>query len=71
MSEATNLFVVDGPLSRHKLAVLRDERTPTTDFRQAMGDVQQEYDPERPGTTDRHERRQARDAGHDDAGHGT
>ena len=39
MSEASNLFVVDGPLSRHKLAVLRDERTPTTDFRQAMREL--------------------------------
>ena len=39
MSEAGNLFVVDGPLSRHKLAVLRDERTPTTDFRQAMREL--------------------------------
>src|SRR3990170_7791236 len=39
MSEADTLFVVDGPLSRHKLAVLRDERTPTTDFRQAMREL--------------------------------
>ena len=39
MSEWPNLFVVDGPLSRHKLAVLRDERTPTTDFRQAMREL--------------------------------
>ena len=39
MNEADNLFVVDGPLSRHKLAVLRDERTPTTDFRQAMREL--------------------------------
>ena len=39
MSEPGNLFVVDGPLSRHKLAVLRDERTPTTDFRQAMREL--------------------------------
>src|SRR4028119_1869107 len=39
MSEAKNLFVVDGPLSRHKLAVLRDERTPTTDFRQGMREL--------------------------------
>jgi uracil phosphoribosyltransferase len=36
---ATNLFVVDGPLSRHKLAVLRDERTRTPDFRQAMKEL--------------------------------
>jgi uracil phosphoribosyltransferase len=34
--EVKNLHVVDGPLSRHKLAVLRDERTTTVDFRQAM-----------------------------------
>ena len=37
--EAKNLFVVDGPLSRHKLAVLRDERTRTSDFRQAMREL--------------------------------
>ena len=41
MSETTpkNLYVVDGPLSRHKLAVLRDERTRTPDFRQAMKEL--------------------------------
>src|SRR5919199_6918109 len=43
MSETTpdvkNLHVVDGPLSRHKLAVLRDERTRTADFRQAMKEL--------------------------------
>jgi uracil phosphoribosyltransferase len=39
MGEWPNLSVVDGPLSRHKLAVLRDERTPTTDFRQAMREL--------------------------------
>src|SRR5215217_3796081 len=43
MSETTpaakNLRVVDGPLSRHKLAVLRDERTRTSDFRQAMKEL--------------------------------
>ena len=39
MSEPSNLFVVDGPLSRHKLAVLRDERTPTPEFRQAMKEL--------------------------------
>lgn len=39
MSEPENLFVVDGPLSRHKLAVLRDERTVTSDFRQAMREL--------------------------------
>ncbi len=37
--EAKNLHVVDGPLSRHKLAVLRDERTRTPDFRQAMKEL--------------------------------
>jgi uracil phosphoribosyltransferase len=37
--EARNLQVVDGPLSQHKLAVLRDERTPTPDFRQAMKEL--------------------------------
>ncbi len=36
---ARNLQVVDGPLSRHKLAVLRDERTPTPEFRQAMKEL--------------------------------
>jgi uracil phosphoribosyltransferase len=41
MSEALpqNLHIVDGPLSRHKLAVLRDERTSTTMFRQAMKEL--------------------------------
>ena len=41
MSEALpdNLRVVDGPLSRNKLAVLRDERTRTPDFRQAMKEL--------------------------------
>jgi uracil phosphoribosyltransferase len=39
MSEAKNLHVVNGPLSRHKLAVLRDERTPTPEFRQAMKEL--------------------------------
>jgi len=37
--EAKNLHVVDGPLSQHKLAVLRDERTPTPEFRQAMKEL--------------------------------
>ena len=37
--EARNLQVVDGPLSRNKLAVLRDERTPTPEFRQAMKEL--------------------------------
>lgn len=37
--EARNLRVVDSPLSRHKLAVLRDERTPTPEFRQAMKEL--------------------------------
>ena len=37
--EAKNLRVVDSPLSRHKLAVLRDERTRTPDFRQAMKEL--------------------------------
>jgi uracil phosphoribosyltransferase len=38
-SQAKNLHVVDGPLSRHKLAVLRDARTRTPDFRQAMKEL--------------------------------
>ncbi|MFL6059077.1 MAG: uracil phosphoribosyltransferase [Rubrobacteraceae bacterium] len=37
--EARNLQVVDGPLSQHKLAVVRDERTPTPEFRQAMKEL--------------------------------
>ena len=36
---AENLVVVDGPLSRHKLAVLRNEETPTPEFRQAMKEL--------------------------------
>ena len=39
MLEAKNLHVVDGPLIRHKLAVLRDERTSTPEFRQAMKEL--------------------------------
>jgi uracil phosphoribosyltransferase len=39
MLEAKNLRVVDGPLSRHKLAVLRDERTHTPEFRQALREL--------------------------------
>jgi uracil phosphoribosyltransferase len=39
MLEAKNLHVVDAPLVRHKLAVLRDERTPTPEFRQAMKEL--------------------------------
>src|SRR5215210_7718414 len=39
MLEAKNLHVVDGPLIQHKLAVLRDEQTPTPDFRQAMREL--------------------------------
>lgn len=37
--QAWNLNVVDGPLSRHKLATLRDESTPTSLFRQAMHEL--------------------------------
>lgn len=36
---AENFHLVDDPLSRHKLAVLRDERTPTPEFRQAMKEL--------------------------------
>jgi uracil phosphoribosyltransferase len=36
MLEAKNLHVVDGPLARQKLKVLRDENTRTPEFRQAM-----------------------------------
>jgi uracil phosphoribosyltransferase len=39
INDAKNLRVVDGPLSRHKLAVLRDARTRTPDFRQAMKEL--------------------------------
>jgi uracil phosphoribosyltransferase len=35
----SNLRVVDGPLSRNKLAVLRDEGTRTPEFRQAMREL--------------------------------
>ncbi|QYJ14918.1 Uracil phosphoribosyltransferase [Rubrobacter xylanophilus DSM 9941] len=34
-----NFHLVDGPLTRHKLAILRDERTPTPIFRQAMREL--------------------------------
>jgi uracil phosphoribosyltransferase len=37
--EAKNLHVVAGPLTQHKLTVLRDERTPTPEFRQAMREL--------------------------------
>jgi uracil phosphoribosyltransferase len=37
--EAGNLRVVNAPLVRHKLAVLRDERTKTPGFRQAMREL--------------------------------
>ncbi len=37
--EIQNLHIVDGPLSSHKLAVLRDERTPTREFRQALKEL--------------------------------
>lgn len=36
---AENFHLVDGPLSRHKLAVLRDEKTRLPDFRQAMKEL--------------------------------
>ncbi|MEW6638381.1 MAG: uracil phosphoribosyltransferase [Actinomycetota bacterium] len=39
MPEAENFHVIDRPLTRHKLAVLRDERTPTPEFRQAMKEL--------------------------------
>ena len=39
MLEAKNLHVVDGPLSRNKLAVLRDERTHTPEFRRALREL--------------------------------
>jgi uracil phosphoribosyltransferase len=39
MLEAKNLHVVDGPLVRHKLAVLRDEQTPTPEIRQAKKEL--------------------------------
>ncbi len=38
-SLAANFHLVDGPLSRHKLAVLRDEKTRLPDFRQAMKEL--------------------------------
>lgn len=39
MLEAKNLHVVDRPLSRHKLAVLRDEKTGLPEFRRAMREL--------------------------------
>ncbi len=39
MPEVKNLHVVDGPLARQKLAVLRDQNTPTQEFRQAMREL--------------------------------
>ena len=38
-AKAKNLQIIDGPLSRNKLKVLRDERTPTPEFRQAMKEL--------------------------------
>ena len=39
MLEVQNLHVVDGPLARQKLKVLRDENTRTPEFRQAMKEL--------------------------------
>ena len=39
MLDAKNLHVVDGPLTRNKLAVLRDERTHTPEFRRALREL--------------------------------
>ena len=39
MLEAKNLHLVDGPLARQKLKVLRDENTRTPEFRQAMKEL--------------------------------
>ncbi|MGI8649452.1 MAG: uracil phosphoribosyltransferase [Rubrobacter sp.] len=39
VSTPENFHLVDDPLSRHKLAVLRDARTPTPEFRQAMKEL--------------------------------
>src|ERR671915_326929 len=39
MLEAKNIHVVNGPLVRQKLKVLRDEETPTPEFRQAMKEL--------------------------------
>ena len=39
MLEAKNIHVVNGPLVRQKLKVLRDEATPTPEFRQAMKEL--------------------------------
>ncbi|CAA9441655.1 MAG: Uracil phosphoribosyltransferase [uncultured Rubrobacteraceae bacterium] len=39
MFEAANLHLVDGPLARNKLKVLRDEGTRTPEFRQAMKEL--------------------------------
>ena len=39
MPERTNVTVVDHPLVRHKLALLRDRRTPTAQFRQLAREI--------------------------------
>lgn len=39
MSAFPNLTVLDHPLIRHKLHVLRDKRTPTKDFRDLVGEI--------------------------------
>jgi uracil phosphoribosyltransferase len=39
MLEAKNVHLVDGPLARQKLKVLRDENTRTPEFRQAMKEL--------------------------------
>jgi uracil phosphoribosyltransferase len=39
MLEAKNIHIVDGPLVRQKLKVLRDEKTPMPEFRQAMREL--------------------------------
>jgi len=39
MAAYPNLTVLDHPLIRHKLHVLRDKRTPTKDFRDLVGEI--------------------------------
>jgi glycine hydroxymethyltransferase len=61
-----NHLVLGGPAGRR-----RERARAGAIAGSCRGDVQQEHGPQRPRAPDRHERRQARDAGHDHARHGT
>ena len=39
MAAFANLTVLDHPLIRHKLTLLRDRRTPTKDFKQLVNEI--------------------------------